>query len=169
MLLPVLILASLSLVSGILLLNHLPHLVPTIFSSETLKAFDELSKVGVSDNFKHSLAAVLAFAFGVAIPFLDGLRSDLRKIFKGLYQIVSNKFYIDQLLDNIIVKPIYAIGAFINKIFDPVIIEGTIRGCLVISEYCASLARGLVQGELRGYVAMLVGSLLFVIFFYMGL
>ena len=83
--------------------------------------------------------------------------------FAGLYRAVYNKWYVDELYENTVVKPIGALCAFLWKYVDMLIIDGLVNG---LAQTCAAAGSGIRRlqgGQIAGYLTtMAVGAVLLI-------
>lgn len=74
-------------------------------------------------------------------------------------QLLKNSFYVDQLYDIVVVRPLAALSQLITKVLEPKIFDGAIRVGVEVTE---SVAKGLQQmqsGQIRSYVAWMVAGI----------
>jgi len=101
------------------------------------------------------VGAFLAYLLYVLRPELPGRISSAASAF---YSILTNKYYVDEIYDAILVHPI-VLGAreFLWKFVDVLIIDGLVNG---VGQAVRSLADGLRQMQ-TGYVRTYAGWILF--------
>lgn len=87
----------------------------------------------------------------------------------GFGKVLENKWYVDELYDAIIVKPINAFGAFLNSVFDKKVVDGIVNGVGKLVGYGGRQLRWLQSGQTGAYILMMVLGmvLLFVIQFFL--
>jgi NADH-quinone oxidoreductase subunit L len=76
----------------------------------------------------------------------------------GVYRLVANKFYVDELYDLIIVRPLRAIAHFAWKGIDTVAIDGTLNASAFFTEITGDLLRFLQTGNVRNYALMVLAG-----------
>ncbi len=77
------------------------------------------------------------------------------------YQIIHNKFYVDEIYDAAIVQPIYNVSnSFLWKIVDVRIIDGFINGLAHSAEIGSGWIRRIQTGIAQNYAVMIVVGLL---------
>lgn len=83
----------------------------------------------------------------------------------GLGKILQNKWYVDELYEAIVVKPLMSISAFLDGIAEKKGIDGTVNGVGKLISYASRQARLLQSGQVGAYVLLMVLGmiLLFVI------
>ena len=111
-------------------------------------------------------ATALAFAgIGVAALFWlkrrDWADSAARR-FRGLYHLLLNKYYVDEIYDTSIVQPVKVISEQVLwKGVDQGIIDGAVNGAAVSVRGASGVLRQLQTGSIRASAASLfVGVLL---------
>lgn len=74
----------------------------------------------------------------------------------GAGKILANKWYIDELYDTIIVKPILAIAAFLKSFIEKNIIDGTVNNVGKLVQYSARQIRLVQSGLVGNYIMIMV-------------
>jgi proton-translocating NADH-quinone oxidoreductase chain L len=168
MTLPLIILAVASAVSGWLLfsthaladfLAHTPSLAaPAVAGTAVPAAF----------HFDIALQGTLAAAIGIAIAALGhlGRRSDgpqLERFLGPFETLFANRFYIDQIYQGLVVRPL-EILAFVAAAFDRYVIDGLVDGIGRLPGAVGGWARQLQSGLLQRYaLAGVLGTVLIVL------
>ncbi len=81
---------------------------------------------------------------------------------KGLGKVLENKWYVDELYDKIIVKPLYAIGNFFNRTIEKNVIDWIVNGSGRLVQYGSRQMRWMQSGQVGSYVLLMVlGMLVF--------
>lgn len=81
---------------------------------------------------------------------------------KGLGKVLENKWYVDELYDRIIVKPVYAIGRFFNQQIERNVIDWIVNGSGRLVQYGSRQMRWMQSGQVGSYVLLMVlGMLVF--------
>ncbi len=168
---PLIILAILSVVGGLIG-------IPEIFmeGGHRLEAFlapifKESNKILVDHPIDHTteymLMGISVGAALIALVFAWSKFSKYQKADKeetGLGKILANKWYVDELYDAIIVKPLLALAKYFNNIFEKKGIDGFVNGVGKAVNYGSRQIRLLQTGQVGTYVLMMVlGILLFFI------
>ena len=78
---------------------------------------------------------------------------------------MQNKWYVDELYQALVVKPLMALSAFLDGIAEKKGIDGTVNGVGRLVNYASRQARLLQSGQVGAYVLLMVLGmiLLFVI------
>jgi NADH-quinone oxidoreductase subunit L len=107
------------------------------------------------------IGAVIALV-GIAIAYALWVRSPatpvaLRERLRPVYTFLSNKWYFDELIDFVVVRPALWLGRFAESVLDRIVVGGTITGGTVGVVRAGSAAvRRWQTGFLRYYVAAIV-------------
>ena len=76
----------------------------------------------------------------------------------GAGKILNEKFYIDEIYNAVIVKPLHALSEFFYKIFDLQIIDGFVNGAAKTTGYIATQLKSIQTGNVSFYLfAMALG------------
>jgi NADH-quinone oxidoreductase subunit L len=152
--------------------------IPEVFmhGGHRLEAFLEpifkpSNEIVAAQNLKHELShtteyALMAVSVGAAfIAMLYGWNkfSKYQKTNveeKGIGKVLANKWYVDELYDTIIVKPVLAISKFFNDIIEKKGIDGIVNGVGKAVNYSSRQVRLLQSGQVGGYVLMMVLGIL---------
>jgi NADH-quinone oxidoreductase subunit L len=151
---PLMLLAVLSLVGGFI---NIPHWLEPMFAekpeNQTLAWIS--AGVGVA-------GILLAYLFYVA---KRGLADSFAKAMNGFYTLVFNKYYVDEIYNTVVVRPLVAISRTVLwRGVDAGLIDGTVNGVGARSRGIGSILRMLQSGNIRSYAAWVVlGSILVLI------
>lgn len=88
-------------------------------------------------------------------------------VYSGFRKLLADKWYVDELYDAIIVKPLHTLSAMLNNFVERFVIDGLVNGVGKAVNYSSRQLRLLQNGQVGGYVLMMVIGmvLLFVIQF----
>jgi NADH-quinone oxidoreductase subunit L len=75
---------------------------------------------------------------------------------QGLGKVLENKWYVDELYDAIIVKPLNAFAKFLNNVVEKSVIDWMVNGIGKSVQYGSRQIRLLQNGQVGGYVLMMV-------------
>jgi len=82
----------------------------------------------------------------------------------GLGKVLANKWYVDELYDTVIVKPVLSVAKYFNNVFEKKGIDGFVNGVGKAVNYGSRQIRLLQSGQVGTYVLMMVlGILIFFI------
>jgi NADH-quinone oxidoreductase subunit L len=114
-----------------------------------------ITTLGLALGGALSLAGIgLAYLLWVARPELP---ARVRRRARGLYELLVNKWYFDELYDRGAVQPVAALGVWLRRTFERVVIDGVVVGGAVAAVRAGSqVVRGAQTGLLRYYAALLL-------------
>ncbi len=107
------------------------------------------------------LGTVLGLA-GIAIAYriwvtAPGTAERIRTRFHALYTVSVNKWYFDELIDGLIVRPTLAVANFARNVFEPRVVDETlVGGTSGIVRASSAAVRAVQSGFVRYYAALLV-------------
>ncbi len=82
----------------------------------------------------------------------------LQKRLRPLYELFVNKWYFDEAIDILIVRPSLAVGRFANRTFERVVVDGIVNGTTELVRGAGGAVRGAQSGFVRSYALLLVGG-----------
>lgn len=80
----------------------------------------------------------------------------------GLGKVLENKWYVDELYDSIIVKPLHWFGGFLKNIIESKVVDGLVNGVGRLVGYGSRQLRLLQSGQVGSYVLLMVLSMLLI-------
>ncbi|MDP9229265.1 MAG: NADH-quinone oxidoreductase subunit L, partial [Bacteroidota bacterium] len=164
---PLIILALLSVVGGFIGIpevfaknaHWLEHFLAPVFSQST--QLKELHHPGNSTEIA-MMAGVNVLVIGTIIlawkRFSTYQKTDVEEV--GLGKVLQNKWYVDELYNNIIVYPLNRLGRFFNNVFERSGIDGIVNGVGRLVQYGGRQMRWLQSGQVGSYVLLMVISML---------
>jgi NADH-quinone oxidoreductase subunit L len=174
MLTPLIVLAFLSIIGGYVGVptilggaNHIEHfLTPVAHEVES-------ETVGTSSIEMILMAASTAAAFmGLALAYLfyvskPELPRRLAASLHAMYSIIVNKYYVDELYDMVIVRPVVvASREFLWKVVDVLMIDGAVNGVGHVVRGAGGGLRHMQSGYVRTYAGwILFGGVLIMVWF----
>jgi NADH-quinone oxidoreductase subunit L len=100
----------------------------------------------------------IAYLFYVKNPSLPKLVSEQ---FKGLYKLVLNKYYIDEIYEILFIKSLKGFGTGLWKGFDDFIIDGTVNGIAYLIGWISGVMRRMQTGLVQNYAfSMIIGGVI---------
>lgn len=161
---PLIILAILSVVGGFIGVPEVLH------GSHQLKTFLSTS---ITTEKAHPLThesewvlmgasvAIAALAILVAVNKF-GKKPELNEA-EGFGKVLSNKWYVDELYDKLIVNPILAIANFSKNTIEKLGIDGLVNGIGKFVQYSSRQMRLLQNGQIGNYVLFMVLAFIIII------
>src|SRR5215203_942870 len=106
------------------------------------------------------VGSVISIA-GIAIAYWmyvlrPGVSAELVRRFRGLHDFLERKWYFDEAIDLLFVRPALAIGRFANSIFERYVVQGLVLGATDLARGASAGVRGAQSGYLRSYALLLV-------------
>jgi NADH-quinone oxidoreductase subunit L len=149
MLVPLVVLALLSIAGGFLF--KIPAFLGTVFPSRSVDEDLTLMAISTAAGF---LGIFLAWLMYVARP---GMADALAGGVKGLYTLVYNKYYVDEVYDAAVVKPLVGGSrAVLWKGVDAGLIDGAVNGVGGRAQRIGGVLRLLQSGNIRSYATWIV-------------
>ena len=74
----------------------------------------------------------------------------------GFGKWMADKFYVDEIYDALIIKPVNALGDFFNRVVERSVIDGLVNGTGRLVQYGSRQLRYLQSGQVGGYVLLMV-------------
>ncbi|RMG61321.1 MAG: NADH-quinone oxidoreductase subunit L [Deltaproteobacteria bacterium] len=172
---PLMILAVLSVVGGFVGIppilggsNRFEHFLEPVFEkgAELVPA--------APHHFSHSLElglmvlAVLVAAAGIYLAYhfymkKPELPGKVAEKYPVLYDVVANKYYVDEIYHAIVVYPVYRFSVFLWEVFDVLVVDGIVNGVGRVLLGTGQAVRRLQTGVVHTYaVSLLIGAVILV-------
>ncbi|MCL4840178.1 MAG: NADH-quinone oxidoreductase subunit L, partial [Thermoanaerobaculia bacterium] len=74
---------------------------------------------------------------------------------------LSNKYWVDELYDAILIRPLAAVARFFWKVVDTLVIDGSLHVGAFLTEITGDLGRFSTTGNVRNYALYFFAGLLF--------
>lgn len=161
MLIPVSILALLSIFGGLL---------GAVFQYPVLQDFLGKSdvKLAVPDGFMLSpetIMSILGAFLGIGAAAFIYMRYGSR-LGTRTFEVLKKAFYIDELYETLFVKPLKKLSLFIDNVLEPDVFVGSIKAVAHGTQGMAAWLQRIQSGQIRSYVAwMALGSVFLLIYF----
>jgi NADH-quinone oxidoreductase subunit L len=112
--------------------------------------------LGLAVGAATALAGIsLAYYMYVVAP---GTTARLQERFRALHAFLARKWYFDELYDAVVYRPLLAVGAFANAVFERFVVQGIVAGTVEVVRGVGVVVRGAQSGFLRSYALLLVGG-----------
>jgi NADH-quinone oxidoreductase subunit L len=167
---PLIVLAGLSVVGGWVGIPALFAENAHILSSYLSPVLGSHAEEGhhLSHSLEWALMGILLSLILVAILFAGRMYG---KSFKsenttdGLSGVLANKWYVDELYDTIVIKPLDRLAAFLGSVVDNKIVDGLVNGVGKAVQFSGRQMRLLQSGQVGSYILiMMISIILFFIF-----
>jgi NADH-quinone oxidoreductase subunit L len=114
------------------------------------------SWVGLAIGAAISLGGIaIAYLLYVARPELP---ARLQSRFPAIHTFLYNKWYFDEAIDILVVRPALAVGRFANRTFERVVVDGLITGTVEIVRDAGGIVRVVQSGFVRSYALLLLAG-----------
>ena len=157
------VLAALAVLSAIGGFFSIPHFLEP-----------QLALPPVSESLHHYETTLVAIAVAIGLAGLAGAayvfggtgdRAErLRVRFAGVHKVLYDKYYVDELYDALIVRPLYWIS---DRVFlrlgDRTLIDGTLNGMAAVAQRTAGLLGRVQTGSLHFYAFLVLAGMVAVV------
>jgi NADH-quinone oxidoreductase subunit L len=167
---PLTVLAVLSVIGGFI---GLPHIISTNLIEHWLEPVFSGAKDVLPERHPTVSAEIILIIVSVAVAviaiylaksiFLDKKKLEIGK--GGLYDVVKNKYYVDEFYDSIIVKPLRNLSSFFFNIFDFKLIDGVVNGTGNFFRSLSEDWRKLQTGLIQDYAVVSIGGIIVIILY----
>jgi NADH-quinone oxidoreductase subunit L len=166
---PLIVLAILSVVGGMVGIpelmgghHELHHFLSPVLVSE--KPHE------IAHNTEWMLMGVSVAIAAIAILFAINKFSKKPEMqdAEGFGKVLANKWYVDELYDMIIVKPLEALATFFKNIIEKSGIDGAVNGVGKFVQYSSRQVRLLQSGQVGSYILFMVLAFVFIIFIWIN-
>jgi NADH-quinone oxidoreductase subunit L len=82
----------------------------------------------------------------------------LQRKLRPLHTLFVNKWYFDEAIDFLIVRPALAIGRFANRVFERFVVDGLVTGTQETVRGSGSVVRAVQNGFVRSYALLLIAG-----------
>ena len=167
MTIPLIVLAVLSVIGGYVGLpehwlwgNTFGRFLEPVFG-----AAHESAHLSVATEYALMGASVLVALLGLVVAYIfyiakPALPASLAEKLPGAYNLIFNKYYVDELYDLLFVRPTVALSTWLWRVFDVGVIDGLVNGTAEAVGANSGLWRRLQTGNVQHYaLSMLVGAL----------
>jgi NADH-quinone oxidoreductase subunit L len=154
---PLAILAVLSLIGG--LIFKIPDFLQAFFHAPEPPKDESLMMISVASGV---IGILIAWFVYIAKP---AMADSLASTFKWLYTPLYNKYYVDEIYDAMVVKPLVGGSRWVLwKGADAGLIDGSVNGVGALAQKVGGVLRLLQSGNIRSYATwVLFGSVLAIV------
>jgi NADH-quinone oxidoreductase subunit L len=176
MTIPLVVLALLAIVAGFIGIpelfakesHWLEHYLHPIFAASF--ALQTAHETPASTEWM-LMGATTVLIFGIVLFAMSKFKkyTPSQEELTGLPKVLENKWYVDELYDVIINKPVRAIATFFSTIFERYVIDGAVNGVGKLVQYSSRQLRWLQSGQVGSYILiMVVATIVFFIIQLLG-
>jgi NADH-quinone oxidoreductase subunit L len=157
------VLAFLALFGGLIQIPGVDEVVthflePTFADSKLAEIFPSVGAAwfGLAIGAAISLAGIgIAYWLYILRPETPAM---LIRRLRPLYTLLVNKWYFDELIDVLIVRPALAIGRFANRVFERFVVDGLVSGTEDVVGGAGRVVRTVQSGFVRSYALLLLAG-----------
>jgi NADH-quinone oxidoreductase subunit L len=100
---------------------------------------------------------------GIGIAYLLYVKEperprQLEQRLRPLHTLFANKWYFDELIDVLVVRPALAVGRFANRVFERVVVDGLVNGTEGTVRGAGGVVRAVQNGFVRSYALLLIAG-----------
>ena len=106
------------------------------------------------------VVSLVVAAAGATIAYAKYSKLPDLKNAEGIGKVLENKWYVDELYDNIVVRPLNALGRLCNSIIEKMGIDWIVNGVGRGVQYGSRQLRFLQSGQVGNYILLMVVSIL---------
>ena len=77
-------------------------------------------------------------------------------------KVLENKWYVDELYEKVIVRPLHQFGNFLKNIIERSVVDGLVNGVGKLVNYSSRQLRLLQSGQVGSYVLLMVLSMVII-------
>jgi len=154
--------------------NQFEHFLHPVFAGGEAVAHHNAHAFGHSTEYMLMGITVLLVLVSIYVAFLlyvrkPELSTKLRNSMPGLHKLIYNKYYVDEIYNAIIIRPIINFSIFLWKVVDVAIIDGIVNGLAEMIQYFSSSWRTIQTGLVRNYALLFLCGVVVVVFFFLSL
>jgi NADH-quinone oxidoreductase subunit L len=161
MTLPLIILAILAIIGGFVGVPHLlgGHNEIATFLQPVIPIHENAHPLSSGTEYGLMIGTTIAMFVAALLAYLQ-TRNAVIKENKGLSSVLENKWYVDEIYETVIVKPIQSAAAFFNNVVEKKGIDGFVNGVGKMVNYGSRQVRLLQSGYVGTYVLLMVIGIL---------
>jgi len=100
---------------------------------------------------------------GIGIAYLLYVREperprQLEQRLRPLHTLFVNKWYFDEAIDFLVVRPALAVGRFANRVFERIVVDGLVTGTEGTVRGAGGVVRAVQNGFVRSYALLLIAG-----------
>jgi NADH-quinone oxidoreductase subunit L len=157
------VLGVLALVGGLVQVPGVVHVITDflepVFHDSPLAAIHPSAGAewrGLAVGAVISLTGIgIAYLLYVARPELP---ATLIRRLRPIHTLLVNRWYFDQLIDLLVVRPALATGRFANRTFERLVVDGVVTGTAETVRGAGGVVRLVQSGFVRGYALLLIAG-----------
>ncbi len=128
-----------------------------------------ISRLGhQAHNDGHALmyASAALAVLGIAAAYVLYVRRPtwprtIRQAFPEIHELLVNKYYVDEVYDAVIVRPLWQLGGWLY-VLDQLVIDGALRLIVAVPQALGAALRTLQSGATQGYGVVMTGGVVLI-------
>jgi len=159
---PLIILAILAVVGGLVGIPHVMRPESHLLGEYLSPVFAASAKIQGTQEVHAStewMLMIVSAALALIVVIFAWSRFSKKPELEdpqGFGKVLANKWYVDELYDAIIVRPLNAFAKFLNNVLEKSIIDWIVNGVGRLVQYGSRQIRLLQSGQVGGYVLLMV-------------
>lgn len=162
MTIPLMVLALLAIFGGVLVTGYVEHNLGSMLS-DVKHVGDNHSLHTIMWGVTAACLAVAGYAYMLYVSKEKQLQTDAQM--EGFTKTVYNKYYIDEIYNSLVTKPIDAISGFFSNVFDTKVVDGVVNFFGYTTHWLSSTLRRTQTGNVDAYFFAMVISIILILLF----
>ncbi|MDX6651443.1 MAG: NADH-quinone oxidoreductase subunit [Solirubrobacterales bacterium] len=113
------------------------------------------------DAYLGLLAGAVVSVLGIGLAYLlyvvrPGLAPALRTRLSGVHRFLVNRWYFDELIDAVVVRPTLWLGRFFDDVIERRVVQGLVEGTVGVVRGTSTAVRFAQSGFVRAYALLLI-------------
>jgi len=166
------VLGFLALVGGLVQIpgvtEVITHFLEPTFEDSPLAAMHPSTAEAWKGLAKGGVISIVGIAFTwllyIKRPDIPGM---LRRTFRPVYTLFVNKWYFDEIIDFLVVRPFIGLGRFADRVFEPFVINGLTGGTISVVRSAGGAVRELQTGMVRGYAVLMLSGIVGILLYFL--
>ncbi|MEI7734414.1 MAG: NADH-quinone oxidoreductase subunit L [Ferruginibacter sp.] len=161
MTMPLIVLAILAIIGGFVGVPHIlgGHNEIAAFLQPVIPVHENAVPISSTTEYGLMIGTTVLMFVAALFAYVQN-RNFVAKENTGLGKVLENKWYIDELYDTIIIKPVQSLASFLNNVVEKKGIDGFVNGMGKAVNYGSRQVRLLQSGHVGVYVLLMVIGIL---------
>jgi NADH-quinone oxidoreductase subunit L len=157
------VLAVLALVGGLVQVPDVDHVITSFLHPVFEESiFEHIHPSAGAEWLGLGIGGVISL-LGIGIAYLFYVKQPerprrLEGQLRPLHTLFVNKWYFDELIDILVVRPALAVGRFANRVFERFVVDGLVTGTAETVRAAGGVVRAVQSGFVRSYALLLIAG-----------
>jgi NADH-quinone oxidoreductase subunit L len=157
------VLAVLALVGGLVQIPDIDHVISSFLHPVFEESiFERIHPSAGAEWLGLGIGGAISL-LGIGIAYLLYVKQPerprrLEQRLRPLHTLFVNKWYFDELLDFLVVRPALAIGRFADRVFERFVVDGLVSGTAETVRGAGGVVRTVQSGFVRSYALLLIAG-----------